>query len=292
MIFVVCPMGLTGHEGGISEGGIVLYLGIDVGSVSTDAVLIDKDYKILSYSIVKSGFDHKAAIARATKEICGKSGIQREDIKCVVGTGYGRRNVPGIARAVTEISCHAMGLHRIFPQVKTIIDIGGQDSKVIRVTEDGFVDTFVMNDKCAAGTGRFLEVMAHAMDVEVDRLGEFSSRSQKVVNISSICTVFAESEVISRVAEGYKKEDIISGIHKAIGERLMGMVASIGIRHPFALTGGVAKNQGVVSAITRYLGDELYIPEEPQIVGAYGAAIYACHEENKSLEGRVEHYAN
>lgn len=254
-----------------------MFLGIDVGSVSTDAVLIDGNEKIVAYSIVKSGFDHKKAIEAATADVCKKASIDIKEIKKIVGTGYGRRNVPDTCKAVTEISCHAMGVHRIFPNVRTVIDIGGQDSKVIRVTEDGFVETFIMNDKCAAGTGRFLEVMAHAMDVPVDVLGEFSLKANKPLAISSICTVFAESEVISRIAEGNPKEDIIAGIHKAIGERIMGMMASVGIRHPIAMTGGVAKNTGVVRAITKYLGAEAYIPEEPQIMGALGAAIYARH---------------
>lgn len=252
-----------------------MYIGIDVGSVSTDAVLIDESGSILAYSVEKSGFDHKSAIQRVMDDICKKAGIIPEDIKRIVGTGYGRRNVIGSSKTVTEISCHAMGIHSLFPMVRTVIDIGGQDSKVIRVTEDGFVENFIMNDKCAAGTGRFLEVMANAMEIGVQDLGELSLKARKVQTISSICTVFAESEVISRIAEGNPKEDIIAGIHKAIGERLIGMVASIGIKRPVALTGGVAKNSGVAKVILTYIGSELYIPEEPQITGALGAAIYA-----------------
>jgi predicted CoA-substrate-specific enzyme activase len=261
-----------------------LYLGVDVGSVSTDAVLIGERGELCAYSIVKSGFDHKYAINQAIEEVCHKSGIQREDVKGIVGTGYGRRNVPDALKAITEISCHAMGIHSIFPEVRTVIDIGGQDSKVIRITDNGFVDTFVMNDKCAAGTGRFLEVMAQAMGIGVDELGMLSKKSKKVQPISSICTVFAESEVISRVAEGSKKEDIIAGIHRAIGERLMGMVSTIGIRTPIAITGGVAKNSGVVKAISSFVGGIPLVPDEPQIIGALGAAIYAMNNINSSLE--------
>ncbi|MCC5466508.1 acyl-CoA dehydratase activase [Pelosinus baikalensis] len=258
-----------------------MFLGIDIGSVSTDAVLIDDDCNIKGYSIVKSGFDYKEAANRAIEEGCRIAGITEKDITKIVGTGYGRKSVPSSCRSVTEISCHAMGIHQIFPEVRTIIDIGGQDSKVIRVFEDGFVETFVMNDKCAAGTGRFLEVMAQAMGIEVYRLGELSLTAKKVQAISSICTVFAESEVISRIAQGCPKEEIIAGIHKAIGERLMSMVNSVGLKGPVALTGGVAKNQGLIQAISRHLEDNFYIPQEPQIVGALGAAIYAKNHTDK-----------
>lgn len=252
-----------------------MYLGIDVGSASTDAVIIDDNGKVRGYSIVKSGFDHQAAINEATETICRETGIKRDEIKKVVGTGYGRRNVPGICQAVTEISCHAMGIKVSFPEIRTVIDVGGQDSKIIRVTEDGFVESFMMNDKCAAGTGRFLEVMAQVMGIKIDELGELSLQAKKPLSISSICTVFAESEVISRIAEGNPKEEIIAGLHQAIGERLMGMATSIGIKYPLALTGGVAKNRGVVKAISKYLETPPYIPNEPQIIGALGAAVYA-----------------
>jgi predicted CoA-substrate-specific enzyme activase len=252
-----------------------LYLGIDVGSVSTDAVLIDDSCHVLGYSIVSSGFDHRAAVSGAVDGIYRKTCRERNDIKMIVGTGYGRRNVPGAYKTVTEISCHAMGIHLIFPFVRTVIDIGGQDSKVIHISEDGFAESFVMNDKCAAGTGRFLEVMAHAMGIGVYELGALSLKAKKPQPISSICTVFAESEVISKIAEGCPVEEIVAGIHRAIGERIMGMVASMGVRRPVSLSGGVAKNAGVIKAIAGYLGDDLFIPEEPQIVGALGAALYA-----------------
>lgn len=263
-----------------------MYLGIDVGSVSTDAVLIDDNNRICGYSIVKSGFDHKKAIEEAIKDVCRKTGIEQEEIARIVGTGYGRRNIPGICKAVTEISCHAMGTHYFNPQARSVIDIGGQDSKVIRLTDEGFVKTFIMNDKCAAGTGRFLEVMAHAMGVEVKKLGELSAKAKKQLAISSICTVFAESEVISRVAEGHPCEEIIAGIHKSIGERVIGMASSIGIEEPLALTGGVAKNSGVIQAISKRLGCTPFVPEEPQIVGAVGAAIFAKNhkEDSRPLE--------
>ncbi|WP_432409028.1 acyl-CoA dehydratase activase [Wukongibacter sp. M2B1] len=253
-----------------------MYLGVDVGSISTDAVLIDNKNNILAYHIVKSGFDHKGAVNMAVKGVCEKAGIRYKDIIRIVGTGYGRRNVPDICKSVTEISCHAMGIHTIFPRVRTLIDIGGQDSKVIRVSDEGFVDTFVMNDKCAAGTGRFLEVMANAMDVGVDKLGEYSLRAAKAVKISSTCTVFAESEVISRISEGVSEEEIIAGVHNAIADRIVAMVSAVGIKEHIALTGGVAKNMGIKIALEERIGRVL-VPEEPQVTGALGAALYALN---------------
>jgi len=250
-----------------------------VGSISTDAVLIDGKNNILAYYIVKSGFDHKSAVNKVVEGVCERAGIKYKDIVRIVGTGYGRRNVSGICKSVTEISCHAMGIHSLFPRVRTLIDIGGQDSKVIRISEDGFVETFVMNDKCAAGTGRFLEVMANAMGVGVEKLGEYSLRAAKAVKISSTCTVFAESEVISRISEGDSEEEIIAGVHNAIADRIVAMVNSVGVKEYVALTGGVAKNAGIKRALEKRIGKVL-VPEEPQITGALGAALYAlnCEE--------------
>ena len=256
-----------------------MYLGIDVGSVSTNAVIIDEESRILGFSIVKSGFNHSEAIREAIGKACNESKVSSEIIRKIVGTGYGRRNVTGACKTVTEISCHAKGINLIEPSIRTVIDIGGQDSKVIKITPDGFVDSFTMNDKCAAGTGRFLEVMAHVMGVDVQELGQLSLCGKDRVRISSTCTVFAESEVISKIAEGHSKEDIINGIHRSIGERLIGMAEAVGLTSPVALTGGVAKNSGVAKVLSDYLKEALFVPPEPQIVGALGAAIYAKNED-------------
>lgn len=261
-----------------------MYLGVDVGSVSTDAVLIDDECNIVGYSIVKSGFDHKAAAAASMQNVCTDTKIPRSEISVIVGTGYGRKNVPDADTTVTEISCHAMGVHVLFPSAGMVIDIGGQDCKAVHISDDGFVETFVMNDKCAAGTGRFLEIMALAMGVDVCDLGQLSLKAEKVQSISSICTVFAESEVISKIAEGCAREEIVAGIHRAIGERIMGMVASIGIKSPVALSGGVVKNAGVVDVISRHLDQKCCIPAEPQIIGALGAAVYAKNYEKPKHE--------
>ena len=254
-----------------------MYLGIDIGSVTTDAVLLDDQKDLIAFSIVKSGFDHMAAIDMAINDVCIKAQIERNVIKSIVSTGYGRRNVVGVDKIVTEISCHAMGIHFLAPNIRTVIDIGGQDSKVIRVSEDGYAETFYMNDKCAAGTGRFLEVMANTMGIDINSLGTIALNAKKIEQISSICTVFAESEVISKIAEGKPKENIIAGLHQAIGERLMGMIVTVGVKKPVALTGGVAKNRGINNVLSKYLEDDIFIPEEPQIIGALGAAIFAMN---------------
>lgn len=253
-----------------------LYLGIDIGSVSTDAVLLDGQKTLCAYSIVKSGFDHQIAVQEVINDICRKSEITAEQIRRTVATGYGRRNVSGSYKTVTEITCHAMGTHFLSPDIRTVIDIGGQDSKVIRISKYGYAETFYMNDKCAAGTGRFLEVMAQTMGIGIEALGSAALTAKKAEPISSTCTVFAESEVISKIAEGKPREAIIAGIHQAIGERLRGMVSAVGMHPPIALTGGVAKNQCMQSVLKNLLQTDIFIPEEPQIVGALGAAIFAA----------------
>lgn len=171
-------------------------------------------------------------------------------------------------------------MHFLKADIRTLIDIGGQDSKVVRISENGYAETFYMNDKCAAGTGRFLEVMAHAMGIDINDLGPVALTAQKIEPISSICTVFAESEVISKIAEGKPKENIIAGLHQAIGERLMGMIGAIGVKKPVALTGGVAKNQCIVKVLSKILGEDIFVPKEPQIVGSLGTAIFAINHYN------------
>jgi predicted CoA-substrate-specific enzyme activase len=201
--------------------------------------------------------------------------LSKDDLSNVVSTGYGRYLTGFNGRTVTEISCHAMGAKFLFPEVRTLIDIGGQDSKVTRIDESGGVENFMMNDKCAAGTGRFLEVMAQALDVELSQMGALSLLSRNDVRISSTCTVFAESEVISLLAEDCAKEDIIAGIHKAIAVRILGMAARVIVKERVAMSGGVARNIGMVHALEQGLGTKLLVAESPEIVGALGAALFA-----------------
>lgn len=255
-------------------GVINLFLGIDVGSVSTDAVLINSDGEIVAEAVVNSGFNHQKAISSAMENVCGLAEIKRADISKTVGTGYGRKNIPFADKVVTEISCHAKGIYQLYPQVKFLIDVGGQDLKVIEVGENGSVRNFVMNDKCAAGTGRFLDVMANALGIHVNELGSLSEKAKKAKPISSTCTVFAESEVISLIAQGIPAEEIVAGIHKSVAARVLSMGHSLGIGGKVAMSGGVAMNSGVVKALEEEL-DDIFIPAKPQIIGAYGAAVYA-----------------
>ncbi len=252
-------------------------VGIDVGSASAEALIL-KDGKILAYSILETGANSRKAAEKALEEALKKAGISRAEVGPIVATGYGRISVDFASRQVTEISCYARGINFLYPEVRMVIDIGGQDSKAILVGKNGRVLDFVMNDKCAAGTGRFLEVMAKAMEVKVEELGEISLRSRNPAEISSTCTVFAESEVVSLIAKGVPVEDIAAGIHKAIARRVGAMARRIGVVPPVAFAGGVAKNVGVVKALEEELGVKLIVPEEPQIIGALGAALLATEE--------------
>jgi predicted CoA-substrate-specific enzyme activase len=201
--------------------------------------------------------------------------IGRKDIQGIVSTGYGRNSVSFADKAITEITCHAAGAFFINPDIRSVIDIGGQDSKVILLNDNGRVADFAMNDKCAAGTGRFLEVMARALEIELERFGAMSLESQKPSQISSLCTVFAESEVISLIAKGEKRENIVAGIHDAIGARVASMAKRVKIASPVMMTGGVAKNSGLVKALERRLKQKILISDSAQIVGAIGAALLA-----------------
>jgi predicted CoA-substrate-specific enzyme activase len=255
-------------------GNTAITAGIDAGALTTDAVIMQAD-RILGHSILPTLADVEAAAFSAYESALSRAGISPDDISNVVATGYGRSGVTFATKAVTEITCHALGARRLFPEAATVIDIGGQDSKVIRLSADGRVEDFAMNDKCAAGTGRFLEVMARSLDTDLTELGALSARSTRDVRISSTCTVFAESEVVALVARGIPREDIVRGLHRSVAERIYGMVVRLRAEPPFVMTGGVAKNAGVVAAIEEQLGTGVLLPDEPQIVGAIGAAIIA-----------------
>jgi len=254
----------------------MLAAGIDIGSVTTEALLFDKEKGLVGYSILYTGADSGRTSELAFDKVLAGAGKARSDAVYVVATGCGRRRADFANDAVTEITCLAKGVNYLFPGARTIIDIGGQDTKVIKVDARGRVVEFEMNDKCAAGTGRFLEVMASALTIDMERMGEFSLKHGKHLAISSICTVFAESEVVSRVSEGEKLEDILHGINAAIADRTMGLLNRLGgLEEEVVMAGGVAKNTGVVAALGESLGVCLKIPEEPQVVGALGAALLA-----------------
>ncbi len=251
--------------------------GVDVGAASGEVLIWDGE-EIVSYSIVPTGFNSRRAAYRALEQALKGTNISQEDLGSIVATGYGRIAIDYADRQVTEISCYAKGINHLHPEVRTIIDIGGQDSKAISVGDGGRVVDFLMNDKCAAGTGRFLEVMAKALELEIGDLGEISRRATESHQVSSTCTVFAESEVVTLVAEGVSREDIVAGLHVAIAKRIVSMVKRVGLVSPVAMAGGVAKNIGVVRAIEEEIGESLVVPPEPQIVGALGAAILAMEE--------------
>lgn len=256
-------------------------LGVDIGSTTAKAVLMDESARILSKAILRTGVRLDQAIETVRGRCCAEAGIRPDAIDYCISTGYGRMRVPYRDGQVTEITCHARGLHVLLPEARTIIDIGGQDSKVISLDEDGRVESFVMNDQCAAGTGRFLEVMSRIMDIPLDEIGALSLKAKKPATISSVCTVFAESEVISAAAAGVEPEDLMAGVHQSIARRVSGLVGR-NKRKPFAMTGGLAQNQGLVKALEEILETDILIPKMPQFVGALGAAHIALERAGKS----------
>lgn len=265
--------GFPRHAG--RRGGTVYVLGIDSGSTSTNVAVLDGDRELVASEVIRTGARASDSARRAFDAVLDKAGLSPDDLSLVVSTGYGRVSVDFADIDVTEISCHGKGAWYFNQNVRTILDIGGQDSKAIRLDEAGEVAEFVMNDKCAAGTGRFLEAMARTLEVDISELGSLSFRSKRDVEISSMCTVFAESEVISLIADDVDKEDIAHGVHAAIAGKAFSLMKRVGLEPGFMMTGGVAKNPGVVAAVEKLLGGEkLYICEEPEIVGAVGAALF------------------
>ncbi len=252
--------------------------GIDIGSSTTKAVILNQDGKLLGYDIMLTGGNNRETAEMVFKRALSRANIGKEDIRRIISTGYGRENIPFADRYVTEITCHARGIHLLFPGTNTIIDIGGQDTKGIKIDSEGSVMDFVMNDKCAAGTGRFLDVMARALDVRLEDLGQLSQKATATIKISSMCTVFAESEVVSLVAKGTPVPDIITGVHDAIAERSAILIRKLNLVEPAAMSGGVANNKGMVKALEEKLKTTIKVPEHPQIVGALGAAVIAQND--------------
>jgi len=250
------------------------YAGIDAGSNTIKTVILGEE-GIVSFHVIKTGLGGEEQAARCLEEACAKARIGREEIACIYCTGYGREYLNFPQGRKSEIICHGVGVHWVLPEVRTIVDIGGQDSKGIRLNERGEVENFNMNDKCAAGTGRFLETMATALQVPLEEFGECALRAPEPVRVSSTCTVFAETEVISHIARGKKRNEILLGVCQSIVDRIAAMVRSIGVKPPVAMTGGVAKNAAVVKLMGDRLGLPLLLPPEPQITGALGAALMA-----------------
>lgn len=270
----------------------MIFAGIDVGSVASKAVLINclpdagqntpvsgpLETEILAAVTIPTGWSPRDAGRAAFRLALEHTGISRDDVRGIVGTGYGRIALDFINRAVTEITCHALGASCFFPENNLVIDIGGQDSKAILINNTGKVLNFVMNDKCAAGTGRFLQVMAVTLGLEMDQLKEINP--DEPVPINSMCTVFAESEVVSLLASGETKERIISGLYHSIAKRMSSMTGSLGTVQGITFTGGVAKIPGMQATLSKTLGCHVSVPAEPQIIGALGAALVACKDIN------------
>ncbi len=250
------------------------FLGVDIGSLAVKVVLLDSEEHVLGRGVVPAGYGGQEAAAALVARVLQEARAQDTVARTVV-TGYGRSLFHAADEEMSEISCHARGAFHLCPEVRTVIDIGGQDSKAIRLDDRGRVVDFAMNDKCAAGTGRFLEVMAATMGLPVDEFGRLALESQHPVSISSTCTVFAESEAISHMARGAARQDVAAGLHRAIANRVLGLATHVGVVGPVLLTGGVALNAGLVAAFTELCSCHVTAPPDPQVVGALGAALFA-----------------
>jgi len=250
--------------------------GLDLGSTSAECVVVDERGQMLSRSVVQAGTVSRAGLQQALDKALEPLGISREDLRAVAATGYGRRLIPGdVDYVFTEISCHAKGVAAMVPGVRLVIDIGGQDTKAIRVDEYGYVERFAMNDRCASGTGRFYEGLAHALETDLESLGDLAAQGSRDLEISSLCATFAITEVIALLAKGEAPADIAASVHQAAAARALGLVGQVGKATPVALTGGVAKNSAAVKSLAAALGEDLRIPEDPQVTGALGAALLA-----------------
>jgi len=252
----------------------MITVGVDVGSITAKAAVINDD-GIAATKVILTGYNSKNAGKQVFKGVLANAGIESSQVDCIIATGYGRNSVNFADKAVTEITCHAAGAHYLNPDIRSIIDIGGQDSKAIVINENGKVIDFAMNDKCAAGTGRFLEVMARALEVNLDEFGNMSLKADNAASISSLCTVFAESEVVSLISKGENRQNIIAGIHESIASRVVAMGNRIGLRDPVMMTGGVAKNIGVVRALEKKINTSISVSENAQVTGAIGAGLIA-----------------
>lgn len=258
------------------------FAGVDIGSTMTKIVIMDGADNICSHIIGPTGPEHRRLANEVLVEALEQANLSFGQIDYVVATGYGRVNVPFADRQITELTCHARGVASLFPNVRTAIDIGGQDAKGLKI-KDGKLLDFVMNDKCAAGTGRFLEVLAETLGLELEDLGGISLESTKKIPISSTCTIFAQQEVIARISEGLPLEDIVAGVHAALAGRVARMVQRLRVEPDVVLTGGVAKNIGVVKAMKENLGHGILVPPDPLLTGAIGAAILGKEITSKAM---------
>jgi predicted CoA-substrate-specific enzyme activase len=256
-------------------------IGIDVGSTTTKGVLLDSSGKVVAKSLMLTGASAIQAVEKTLHSISSLSNIDLKDIP-VISTGYGRARVELAIKSVTEITCHSVGVHHINPNIRLLIDVGGQDAKAIRIGPSGRPEDFELNDKCSAGTGRFLEVMARVLEVSLDDLGPLALQSKKPSSISSTCTVFAESEVIGHIGAGESAADIAAGVHVSMVSKISALSKRVGVQEPICVTGGVALNPAFVHYLSIQLGVELWVPEDPQLTGALGAAVIALEKKGKA----------
>jgi (R)-2-hydroxyacyl-CoA dehydratese activating ATPase len=249
--------------------------GVDVGSTQTKAVVIDEAQRIVGHALIMTGANVVSAAQEAFQAALDDAVVREADVGFVIGTGYGRYKVSFGNDQVTEISCHARGAAHLFPGTRTVLDMGGQDTKAIRIGANGDVLDFCMNDKCAAGTGRFLQAASYALDIPLGDLGRIAMGSARPVKISTTCTVFAESEVLSWAAKGKKVEDILMGVHRSIAARSVALLTRVGVEKAVTFTGGVARNPAMVAVLNELLDVELQVGEDAHYMGALGAALFA-----------------
>jgi predicted CoA-substrate-specific enzyme activase len=249
--------------------------GVDVGSTQTKAIVINEAKHIVGRALIDTGANVIMAAEQAFTEALKSANVQDEEVEYVVGTGYGRYRVTFGNTQVTEISCHGRGAVHMFSGTRTVIDMGGQDTKAIRVRPSGEIVDFCMNDKCAAGTGRFLGAASNALDIPLDQLGPTALRAERPARISTTCTVFAESEVLSWLGKGKKIEDILQGVHQSIAARSIGLLRRVGVEEEITFTGGVARNIGMIEALQKGLNAKLNVSDDSHFMGALGAALFA-----------------
>jgi predicted CoA-substrate-specific enzyme activase len=255
------------------------FAGIDVGSVTTKAVIVE-DGELKFYHVHSSGSNYKLAALKVMEEALAKAGLCLDDLAYIVATGYGAGNAEFANEQVTDISCCARGINRLFPAVRTVIDVGGQASKVIRVNPEGRATSFVVSERCAAGSGRFLQIIARVLQIDLEQVGPLSLKAENPVTYTTGCAVFGESEAISRVAEGTPKEDILAGVHNSIAAKISNLIDRVGLEEECAMTGGGGLDVGLVKRAADRLGVHLQVPPQPQITAAFGAALVA---EERSL---------
>jgi len=263
--------------------------GVDVGSTQTKAVIMSDNggVKITARALVDTGANVQRAAERAFDTCCREGGLHASDVGFVVGTGYGRYKIAFGTTQMTEITCHAKGASFLCPGTRTVIDMGGQDSKAISVGANGEVLDFVMNDKCAAGTGRFLANSAEVMGISLDEIGPLSLKAQHPVKMATVCTVFVESDILSYLAQGKTGEDILGGVHIAIAKRTLSLARRLNIEPEITMTGGVARNVGMVRALEEVIGRKMLVSPDAQFIGAVGAALFALEKLDQSFESSI-----